>query len=235
MSIQHLLSLLFDNEVQKLNNAFSEVNSSTASAPLSGYAHLLDQGNAIFITDERQPYLISLEFTLYHHLKTGDRLQARVAYNTDCASQVVSEIINVQHVVYDEAPVMKNNQSFNLFQHSINLGTSVLLPVGDNTDIAKKVAQICDTLPAHLTPVLLSFDGRPTNFDVPTTYFTKPSYSSREKLMTCLLAFFHAKQQADIGKDVVLIVNSLDKMFLRSTTVCNRQTLLTRTYLPLQL
>lgn len=213
MSTQYVLSSVFADSINRLNSVFSEVNSSTNTAPLAGFVHLLDQGNAIFITDDRQSYLITIEFTLYFHLKTGDRLQARVAFNPDCNHYVVTEIIKVDHVAYDNAPVIKAERSFNLVNQKINFGTSVLIPATDNLDIADKVKQITQTLPADATPILLSFDGRPTNFTVPTAYFTQPSYSAREKLMACLLAFFHAKQQADIGKDVVLIIDSLDKMF----------------------
>ena len=207
------MSSIFDDIVKRLNLTYSEVHSRPATTPLSGYVHLLNQGNAIFITDEHQPYLITLEFALFHHLKTGDRMQARVTYDSDCGNNVVSELIEVQHVTYDEAPMKKAEQTINWDNHTIKLGTSILIPVTDNTDVAAKVAQIQNALPDEIVPVLLSIDGRPTNFDIPTAYFTKPTYSSREKLMTCLLAFFHAKQQADIGKDVVIIVDSLDKMF----------------------
>ncbi len=213
MSTQLCMSSIFDDVVKKLILTYSEVHSRPATTPLSGYVHLLEHGNAIFITDERQPYLIPLEFALFHHLKTGDRMQARVTYDSDCGNNVVSELIEVQHVTYDEAPMKKAEQTINLDNHTIKLGTSILIPATDNTDVAAKVAQIQNALPDEIVPVLLSIDGRPTNFDVPTAYFTKPTYSSREKLMTCLLAFFHAKQQADIGKDVVIIVDSLDKMF----------------------
>ena len=213
MTIQSMLSLIFNDEVQKLNNSFRQVKSDTASAPLSGYVHLLDQGNAIFITDEHQSYLITIEFTLYFRLKTGDRLQARVSYNSDCNNKVVCEIIKVEHVNYDQAPMHKTNRSLDLSGNTINLGTSIMIPATDNTDIANKINQIAHTLPDDIAPILLSFDGRPTNYDLPTTYFTKPNYTNKEKLMTCLLAFFHAKQQADIGKSVVLFIDSLDKMF----------------------
>ena len=213
MSIQRLLSLIFDDEIQKLNNSFNEVNSSSASEPLSGYVHLLDQGNAVFITDDRKPYLIAIEFVMYFRLKTGDRVQARISFNPSTCSHVVCQIIEVKHVTYDEAPVIKANQTISLCGNTINLGTSLMVPVTDNTDIAAKTVRVIKSLPDHIIPILLSLDGRPTNFDVPTAHFTKPDYSSREKLMTCLLAFFQAKQQADIGKDVVLIIDSLDKMF----------------------
>lgn len=213
MSTQLCMSSIFDDVVKKLILTYSEVHSRPATTPLSGYVHLLEHGNAIFITDERQPYLIPLEFALFHHLKTGDRMQARVTYDSDCGNNVVSELIEVQHVTYDEAPMKKAEQTINLDHHTIKLGTSILIPTTDNTDVAAKVAQIQNALPDDVEPVLLSIDGRQTNFDVPTAYFTKPTYSSREKLMTCLLAFFHAKQQADIGKNVVIIVDSLDKMF----------------------
>ena len=213
MPTQHVLSSIFTDAVNRLNSTFSEVKSSTNTAPLLGYVHLLDQGNAIFITDDRQSYLITLEFTLYYHLKTGDRLQARVAFSTNCNNYVVTEIIEVNHVAYDSAPVIKADRSFTLSGQKLNLGTSVLIPATDNADIAAKVAQIISTLPTDTIPILLSFDGRPTNFNVPTACFTKPNYTAREKLMACLLTFFQAKQQADIGKNMVLIIDSLDKMF----------------------
>ena len=181
--------------------------------PLTGYVHTLDKGHAIFITDDRKPFLITIEFVLFYRLRTGDRLRARVAYTSEADNCVVTEIIEVQHVAYEDAPVIKADRNFDLFGTTVGLGTSVMLPVGDNADIAAKVPQILASLPADTMPILLSFDGRPTNFDVPTAYFTKPSFSNREKLMTCLLTFFHAKQQADIGKDVVIIIDSLDKMF----------------------
>ena len=213
MAMQQMLSLIFDGEVRKLNHAFNQVRSANASAPLSGYVHLLEQGNAIFITDERQSYLITIEFTLYFHLKTGDRLQARVAYNADCHNHVVCEILNVQHVTYDDAPVIKANQSIDLCGRSINLGTSILVPATDNQDIATKISKIHHALPEDMVSMLLSIDGRPTNFEISNACFTKPNYTNREKLMACLLTFFQAKQQADIGKNVVLIIDSLDKMF----------------------
>lgn len=214
MPTRHILSIIYCDAIQRLNNIYHRVSSTSATAPLSGYVHLLNQGNAIFITDERQPYLVTIESTLFHKLKTGDRLQARVTYNADSHNDIVSEIIDVQHVTYDDAPVVKSNRSLDLCGNTINLGTSLLVHVEDNTDIVDKVDRIRRALPTDITPILLSFDGRPTNFEIETAYFTKPSYTSREKLMTCLLAFFRAKQQADIGKNIVLIIDSLDKMFL---------------------
>ncbi len=212
------MSSVFDDVVQRLHLTYdTQVRSRPlpdTDEPLTGYVHTLDQGNAIFITDDRKPYLITIELALYYHLQTGDRLQAKVAYKSEHDNYVVTEVIDVQHVAYDDADVVKANRSFNLYGYSVYFGTSVMLPVGDNTDISAKFAKILTTLPKDATPILLSFDGRPTNFaDVPTAYFTKPSYSSREKLMTCLLTFFDAKQQADAGKNVVLIIDSLDKMF----------------------
>ena len=212
----HMTSI-FDDIIQRLNTTYtSEVRSCPTAdtlKPVSGYVHLLDGGNALLITDERHPYLITLEFVIYYHLKTGDRIQARVSYDVEYDNFLVKEVIDIQHVAYDEAPAIKADRTIDLFGNKINLGTSVMVPVGDNTDIANKVSQIIGILPADVVPMFLSFDGRPTNFDVPNACYTKPSYSSREKLMACLLTFFQAKQQADVGKDVVLVIDTLDKMF----------------------
>ncbi len=211
------MSSIFDDIVRKVNSTYScELHSRelTTATPLTGYVHTLDQGNAIFITDERKPYLITVEFALYYRLKTGDRIHAEVEYNPEYENYVVSKLLDVQHVTYDMSQAIKSNRSFDALGNTIQLGTSVLIPASDNTDIANKVAQIQAELPNDTIPVLLSFDGRSANFDVPTAYFTKPTYTSREKLMTCLLTFFHAKQQADRGKQVVIMIDSLDKMFL---------------------
>lgn len=213
MPAKQLLSLMFADVVNKLNNADTRVSSGLNSAPLSGYVHLLNHGNALFITDDRRSCVITIELALVFQLKTGDRLQAKVTFDPDWNNYIVSEIVSVQRVAYENAPVIKPSRSINLLGRTINLGTSVLISAGDNTDIATKINTITEHLPANLVPMLLSFDGRPTNFNVPTACFTKPKYSHQEKLMACLLTFFQAKQQADIGKDVVLIIDSLDKMF----------------------
>ena len=213
MPARQLLSLMFADVINKLNNADTRVSSGSNSAPLSGYVHILNHGNALFITDDRRSCVITIELALFFHLKTGDRLQARIAFDPDWNNYIVSEIINVQHITYEDAPVVKPNRSINLLGHTVNLGTSILISAGDNADIVTKVNTITQNLPTDLIPILLSFDGRPTNFNVPTACFTKPNYSHQEKLMACLLTFFQAKQQADIGKNVVLIIDSLDKMF----------------------
>jgi|GEM_PF-6150856 len=211
------MTSIFDDVIKRLNTTYhSEVRSRPAAdtlVPVSGYVHLLDQGNAILITDAHRPYLITLEFVVYYQLKTGDRLQARITYDADYDNFIVSEMLDVKHVTYDDAPMAKPARTIDLCGNKINLGTSVMTAVGDNSDIAAKVSQITHALPADVVPMLLSFDGRPTNFDIPNATFTKPSYTSREKLMTCLVTFFQAKQQADVGKDVVLIIDTLDKMF----------------------
>lgn len=211
----HMASI-FADIVQKVNPNTCEVHSRelTSTTLLTGYVHTLDQGNALFITDERKPYLITLELVLFYHLKTGDHLRAEVEYSSEYENYVVTKVLDVQHVNYDLAQAIKSTRSFSVLGNAIQSGTSVLIPANDNTDIANKIAQIQTELPNDIVPMLLSFDGRSINFDVPTAYFTKPTYSNREKLMTCLLTFFRAKQQADRGKQVVVMIDSLDKMFL---------------------
>lgn len=213
--LNHMLTI-FDDLLQKRQISYSEVHSGPipdTNKSFTGYVHTLDQGHAIFISDERNPYLITVEYVAYYKLKTGDRITAKVNFSSEFNNYIVYEISNIEHVHYEDAIAIKSNRSIEIYNNKVLLGTSVLLPVTDNQDTATKVAQILSTLPENIIPILLSFDGRPTNFTVPTAYFTKPSYDSREKLITCLLTFFYAKQQADLGKNVVLIIDNLDKMF----------------------
>ena len=186
------------------------------AVPVAGYVHTLDGGNALFITNDRKAHPIPIEMALFYHLNTGDQIRAKVVFSHDHDNYITHSIESLNHVHYDDAEMIPTQRSFTLGKHTIQYGTSVLIPVGDNTDIAKQVNQIFPALPADVVPFFLSFDGRATNFtNLPSmTEFTKPSYSSREKLMACLLTFFRAKQQAAAkGKDVVIVIDSLDKMF----------------------
>lgn len=211
----HMASI-FDDVVKKLEISYSEVRSAPltdTSKTVTGYVHMLNNGTAILITETRQPFLIPIECVLYYKLQMGDYVHTKIDYSSEYNNYVVTKINEIAHVAYETAAVVKSDRKFDILDNSIYLGTSVLLPVGDNQDITDKVAKILPALPADITPILLSFDGRPTNFTVPTAYFTKPDYHSREKLMTCLQTFFYAKQQADSGKHILLIIDSLDKMF----------------------
>jgi len=216
MTLLNQMLTIFDELLQKRQFSYSEVHSRpipNTTQSFTGYVHTLDLGHAIFISEERKPYLITVEFVAYYNLKTGDRITAKVNFSSEYNNYIVYEITDIEHIHYDEASVIKSNRSLEICDNQVSLGTSIMIPVSDNQDTATKVAQILPSLPADVTPILLSFDGRPTNFTVPTAYFTKPSYGSREKLMTCLLTFFYAKQQANVGKHIVLIIDSLDKMF----------------------
>lgn len=213
--LHHMLSI-FDDILQKRQISYSAVHSAPITDTnilLTGYVHTLDHGNAIFISEDRKAFLITVEFVAYYQLQTGDKITAKVNFSSEYNNYIVYEITDVEHVHYDQAAVTRAIRSIQLYGKDVLLGTSIMIPVNDNQDTVTKVAQILPNLPADVTPILLSFDGRPTNFTVPTAYFTKPSYGSREKLMTCLLTFFYAKQQADRGKNILLIIDNLEKMF----------------------
>ena len=210
------MSSIFDDVIKKLEISYSEVRSAPltdTSKTIVGYVHILNKGTAILITEDRKPFLIPIEFVLFHKLQMGDYIHAKVNYSSEYGNYAVTEISEISHVGYETATTIKSDRKLNVLGNSVFLCTSVLLPVNDNQDVITKVAQILPTLPADITPILLSFDGRPTNFEVPTSYFTKTDFHSREKLMTCLQTFFYAKQQADQGKHILLIIDSLDKMF----------------------
>ena len=216
MNTRFHMSSIFDDVVKKLEISYSEVRSAPltdTSKTITGYVHVLDKGTAILITEERKPFLIPIECVLYYKLQMGDHIHAKINYSSEHGNYVVTEVSEITHVTYETAATIKSDRKLDIFGNPVYLGTSVLLPVGDNQDVTNKVSQILPSLPADITPILLSFDGRPTNFNVPTAYFTKPDYYSREKLMTCLQTFFYAKQQADNGKHILLIIDSLDKMF----------------------
>lgn len=204
---------------ESLERVYANYVSSTAPQPyaatnVAGYVHTLNGGNAILITDDFIPYLITTNLVQKHTLKTGDYVECQATFSAFHGRDLVIMINSVRHIDYDAIPAVKATRHFTIDNQKISLGSSTLVRIDQATDVYQRVEQIFANVPLSAKKIVLSFDGRRENFNQEhSLYVTKPAYSSRDKLTQCLLCFFQAKEMVAAGEDVVLVIDSLDKMF----------------------
>ena len=210
---------IFGEFNENLERFYTNYVSSTAPQPYAasktaGYVHTLNAGNAILITDDFIPYLITTDLVQKHALKTGDYVDCQATFSAFHERDLIIMVDNVRHVNYDEIPVVKATRHFTIDGRPINFGSTTLVQIDQQTDIYQRAEQIFTNVPANAKKMVLSFDGRRENFNPEyLLHVTKPGYSSRDKLTQCLLCFFQAKEMVATGEDVVLVIDSLDKMF----------------------
>ncbi len=209
------LSCVFDDVISGLNDNYARsIVTNPDAQELTGYVHTLANGNAIFITEDCVPYFITCDFIQHYQLQTGDRIRATVDYATNYNNYLVTDIAQVTKVNYDDVTTVNCTQTYQLDGCKVNCGTTVLLTMDDHSNTLDRLASLSAQLPPNVTQIVLSFDGRAERLtDYRNLYLTKITQTSRDKLTICLLAFFHAKELASRGEQVVILIDSLDKMF----------------------
>ncbi len=211
------ISALFDDFDSVSDNVLCSPLSVFSAPRLTGYCHVLPTGNGILITDDFMPYLITKDFITEHKLSTGDKLDANVGFSSLYDRYVVLSINKIDPINYKENLFIKANRDYILFNSKIKFGNTAIVKIKDSTKVPDKVSSIIKTLPFGSNKILFCLDRPTADFNLSSNdcemFTTKLTYSNREKLSVCLLSFFKAKELASSGKDVFLIVDSLDKMF----------------------
>ena len=209
------MSCVFDDVITGLNDNYARSSVTSPSGnEVTGYVHTLATGNAIFITEDCVPYYIAVDFIEHYHLQTGDRIRASVGFELRYDNYMVTDITQVTKVAYDDVTTVPSTQTYQLDGYKVNLGTTSLITLDDHSNTVDRLAGLAAQLPKDTVKIVLSFDGRAESLaDYQHLYLTKTTQTSRDKLTVCLLAFFHAKELASRGEQVVVLIDSLDKMF----------------------
>ena len=181
---------------------------------VAGYVHMLNLGHALLITDNFIPYVIPKKLVETHDLKTGDFIDCQATFSTFHGRDLVVLINDVRRSNYDAIPAVKATRNFTVADHQVGLGCTTLVNLEHGSDNYQRVTDIFQNAPTKAKKMVLSFDGRAENYhpDFDLT-ITKPAHSSRDKLTLCLTTFFRAKEMVAAGEDVILVIDSLDKMF----------------------
>jgi len=185
---------------------------------VSGYLHRLVNGNALLVGVDLNGYPVSAKLLRAHCLKTGDYVEGKAVYNASRNAFIVEEILSkCENTRFDCMNGIRPSKSCGVCGVDFLFGERVLFvtpkPFDRVEDVVRIVAKING---AHKVALLIDETDDAAmylNDFVQDIYLTKVNYSVQKQTMACLLALFRAKALAEQGKDVVLFVDSLNKLF----------------------
>lgn len=182
---------------------------------ISGYVHRLPNGNAVLVGIDLNGYPISAKLLRTYYLQTGDLIEGKAVYNAVRNSFVVEEISSkCENVRYDSIegvrPCLVCDNSFMLGERVLFVTPKPFDRVGDLANTAEKIKDVYKV--ALLIDETDDSAGYLQDF-MQEIYLTKVNYSVQKQTIACLLALFRAKAIAEQGRNVVLFIDSLNKLF----------------------
>ena len=182
---------------------------------VSGYIHLLPSGSAVLVGVDLNGYPVSAKLMRTHSLKTGDYIEGKSVYNSSRNSFVVEEISNkCGNARFDNLEGIRPKQAC---AGGFSLGERVLVVTPKPFDRLEELVKMADGIKAaHRIALLIDETDDSAAFlqnSVSDVYLTKVNFSIQKQTIACLLALFRAKAAAEQGKQVVLFVDSFNKLF----------------------
>jgi len=151
-------------------------------------------------------------------LKTGDYIEGKAPYSIGRNSFVVEEAKKMcGSVRFDSIEGLRPNRVLRVGGLEFKLGERVLLATPKPFDRIEDIANIAKEI-KDVYKVALLIDESDDMVEylqniIDDIYLTKVNYSIQKQTVACLLALFRAKAMVEKGEDVILFVDSLNKLF----------------------
>lgn len=205
-----VLSQIIEPQVQDGSNAETRA--------VSGYIHRLPNGAAVLIGVDLNGYPVATKLLRVCCLRTGDFVEGKAVYNSSRNSFLLEEISRkCENIRFDNIEGVRPSKSCVAYDANFMFGERVLFvtpkPFDRIEDMMSTAAKINNT---YIVALLIDETDDSATYlqDVmQDVYLTKVNYSIQKQTMACLLALFRAKMIAEQGKNVVLFVDSLNKLF----------------------
>ena len=203
----------------------------------SGFFHTSPNGQGMLIGTELCAYHVSNKHITLNMLAMGDFLEAKATYSTGRGAYVVSEIskingfsplssinnlspdkhlkTSVQH--YDAIEGMRPNKPQQYGDLKFNLGQRVLIQTQRNYDRLEDIHKLSKESKCHKIALVVEETVDCVSFltesGINEVFLLKAGDSTKKHIMLCLLALFTSKRHAEEGKDVILFVDNMTKLF----------------------
>ena len=186
---------------------------------VSGYMHLLPSGSAVLIGVDLNGYTVSAKLLRAHNYKTGDHVEGKAIYSSQRNCFVVEELAKIDgddSVRFDARDGIRPNKKCT---DEFLMGERVLVTTPKPFDKIEFIAKTAGEVPSDAYKVALIIDETDDSVaflqscGIQDTYLLKVNYGIQRQTIGCLLALFRAKEAAEQGKNVVLFVDSFNKLF----------------------
>lgn len=195
---------------------------------VSGYIHT-GNGNSQLIGIDLVGYLIPARMITSHHLTMGDFVEAKAIFDTKIRQFILTEILLVggaEPSTSDNKPVVRHfdmmegtrpHKSTEVGKISFKLGQRVLVNCKKDFDRVEHIVSFAKNKEIHPIALLIEETDDTAKYvresGIGDVFLSKVNFNLKKQVMACLLALFKAKHLAEEGKDVILFVDSLRKLF----------------------
>ena len=218
---QVLESFMVETSVYErvLNNVLDSIPIDTlyANAPdqeilveTSGFIYIVARGHGVLISPTMNPYHVPMKFITENKLKTGDF----VTVKTSC--KAVREIISIDGNSFCHEKPVRPSKGIIANKLNFKLGSRVAITSDRSFDFVEYMA---NSNLSDLYNIALLIDESDDCTDYLATngfnevYLTRVNFNTYKKIMYSLCSLFISKRHADKGKDVVLFIDNLNKLF----------------------
>ena len=226
----YLLSVLEDDEeLYKVRSG--EIGTETRT--ISGFVHLLPKGGALIVGTDLNAYSLPVRLLSTYPLAMGDYLEctaifseARQVFVVDkifeingIKSEKIAESKKVRDANFDTIEGIRPNIERQMADIKYKAGGRILVFAPSTFDRVQDIANYtvaCDK-GIHIIALLTDETEDSVNYlrevGLSDIYLAKVNYNLKKQTLASLLCMFRAKQNVEQGKDVVLFIDSLTKLF----------------------
>jgi transcription termination factor Rho len=183
---------------------------------VSGYMHLLPSGNAVLVGLDLNGYPALTKVMRENCLKTGDYVDGKAVYQPSRSSFMLERITKKSDGVRFDA--LEGLRPDTACTSEFQKGERVLIVTPKPFDRLNEITRIANTIKsAHTIALLIDETDDSAKYlqdsGIQDVYLTKVNYNIQKQTLGCLLALFRAKEFAEKGENVILFVDSFNKLF----------------------
>jgi len=188
---------------------------------VSGYVHILKEGNANLISVDIQLYPIASTVVLTNRLQMGDYVSGIATFDYEKKRYIMKDISEKHQGrrFEHQIGVMPHNE-IQLFDSPVKLGSRVVIETGKTYDrMNHSIKLIEDMKKQDVVPVVLVIEESGccvpflASHGIEHVFTTEINYNPLKQVLVTLLAIFRAKSLAEEGKNVIFVINNLSKLF----------------------
>jgi transcription termination factor Rho len=179
---------------------------------IDGFVYILPRGHAVLISKSMNTYFISVKQVLAHNLKTGDYIETR----TD--AQTVIDILRQSPTSFNDAESVRPHKMQKIDTTDFKLGDRVILYGAKPFDFIEYIAEHNKKIKnAYKIALIIDQSDDCINFlsssGIDEVYPASTNQNLKKKVLFALSSLLVAKRQASVGKNVILFIDNLNKLF----------------------
>ena len=177
-----------------------------------GFIYILPRGHAILITKAMTTYHVSMQHVIDNKLKTGDHIKS------EANEMGVHEITSIKHIDFDKVIPIRPHIKRKFCNNEIKLGERIIVNNKSKFDFVEFIAKNQSQADPSYKIVLLIDETEDCieylkENGTDEVYLAKVDCNIKKKILITISALLTAKKHAAAGKNVILFIDNINKLF----------------------